>query len=560
VFDFVADEGNTIDLGHLGLPPLEESVIGVVLSRGPSGEMSIRALAVDRRMDVLNRRPLPPSRVTTHLLEHPAAALDTSHEVQDHAKGLWVQPGNRRLARSGKGIQDRVTVSGDWKTAEIQLSSEKSAEPASAEETWTHTLIRAKPTRAEKQKSRALSPEDHWQREQKHRIRRKLAVGSAAALAALSVAVSAPDMGEKPSDREVSSAQDLVGDPHVSVLDGKPQAERFFDSATLTRSRVAVEAYLAGDMASLKKQQETAGYETDWVSAETMSLLQNAESFAELEGAFNSVFKSGNISLHVIGGQKPGLPTNILKRDSLNLDDLGTTKKGAIAILQMLQMFPQDELSTSNVRFFLSKNLRDADLNLAGHARSGNVSGVKRADIELDINVPMQVQTAAHEWEHWRDFVAGDGHSSDILNLNPSGVTVYSAGGENTGTTAGGYEVTVDSYSRTSSKEDVASIAGYWQSEPGEVELDRSPRGEKLMDYLFTLESQYPGATAAFLRHAQPKLYEGTRDDWMNYIVGVPGKNLPHQPVYVSLAISLLVLLAEQLQLRRARRPISNTK
>ena len=543
VFHVTHQSQPNFDPTTIGLPSLP-NVLGVVARKDAAGNVtSIEAITAAPESHKLGWAS--PMRLEHYLLEHKGAAVYGAHGGAAAAEPQWVLPGKAVIAERS-GIKETTVRDKAGHSTEVRISAEKN-------EGGQAILFRAPPTPSERKRIGVLSPQDVAEGQKNHAKRRRIKAGIALAATLLSGAVSIPQTEQSPSSKIIANASQAIGHRDTEQVDGVPQAERFFSEDTLNRAREAFQLYMQGNMGALHNLQGQYGYETGWVTARQMEQLQKAQSFGELQQRFDAIFPEGTVQLSVFTKEQPDihLPRGATG-EVLNSSDLAAARQMAQDIASVLETFDKSTVMQKQISFVLGKQLKMDSEDAGGVTYVSPTSGL--ASIALDITTIDRKNLIGHELTHRDDKVAGGLLSSDISSLNPAGIASVYVGKDwpNTDVKEGKYIVATNLYDRKGSGEDAADKGGAWQGESGEIVLDGTQRGEKLIYHLLRHEKKKPGAIAAFLLRAQPKFAEATASDWIGYALGLPGEIIPKQIPYGGLALALLALLASSVR----RKPV----
>ncbi|MGB4800433.1 MAG: hypothetical protein WBP03_02865 [Candidatus Saccharimonadales bacterium] len=573
VFTFDGDPTRTIDPVDFGLPSLADAaVLGVLLYSGDKGQETIEAIVAEKRTAAFDGSPLPPNRFHLLRLENSAAAVEGPNAVHGVEKAHWVQPGSSKITADSS--LRLAVLSGQEGQTELRV--------AANENSGRLTLLRAQPATEERKKSLALSPADQISRLRKKERRQRASAASLLAAVVLQGMALVGRPSQNPTALEVTTATELVTEGDQPAIDDVPQAESSFDTDTLRRSREAVDAYMKGNVAALHNQQQRYGYNTNWIKADTFEKIQAASDYAELEAVFNGAFSRLHVSLSVFGPHEAyqsndrndardlGEMDRSIIRTKLGSADLENAKRMTVGIAQTLESFDEKMFTDGEMKlvFQLTKNLNTIEPPKDNDAEkvTRKVDGLARhtasheaAVIDLDVDSTFSPpELVGHEFAHVRDSAERGKPSGTISSLNPrSGGQIYvGASYPAFSTKIDGGSVFSSQYSRYNPQEDYAEGAAAWQGPSGSVELDRSPRGEKLMYVLFDLESQYPGATAAFLQKQQPHVYRADTKDKLWYALNATGSRAQgHQnTLNGALGTSLALLFGTSFAARRQRR------
>lgn len=492
---FVFNNGepeSPLDLARLGLPAVDERVhrekgapIAVVLHDRQDGMVG----AVELLWRGGN------GRVHSSFLENISAAVD---DDPDPSVSRWVAPGDAELSSFTVDAVDTTAPKIPPRAKElVTLTSERTPHGAAG----TARIIRSAPGKVERLAAGS-------ERSSARRRRGLRALGTLA-MAGVMLAVAPLHATDPEKNRDVTSAKETVLPGGTAERSGVSQAERYFDEATLSRSRAAFDAYFKGDTAALRAQLAQFDYQPNWMRADALDRVRQATSFAELEQAFGVAVAGLPIKL-AIGNNSDTLASLTESHyQHTQASNFKASQKLALSVLGLVNSMDKTQLGANMepLQVVIVGDIHDphdsrdpeAYCDYPAKDRVGQPTKIvlsEGAAADADRNV-------VHEWTHYEDFSQNAGrYSENVSRLNPLG-HVY-AGGRN-GAYEGsllvvdGVRVTSRAYGNASEAED-AAVAGEDLRVPHPViKWDRSTLTEKREAIMFELEEVMPGSTAALL-------------------------------------------------------------
>jgi hypothetical protein len=347
--------------------------------------------------------------------------------------------------------------------------------------------------------------------------RARLATKVAAVVLTGLALVNVSDNTMNPRETAITTAEEAVSDNDTPKVNGRLQAEQFFDDDVLDRSREAFDAYINGDMESLQQQKERYGYKDSWIAPEQLESITEAKTYEELVQTFDQIFPSGNVSLHIGDTIAADALANNRHTD-LTSADYERARDYVLSIAQFLNTRDARTFDNTQLNFVLSKDVwsdtHGQEIDEAGHFSGANSTPTIVLDV-ADASLwawnfsQISYDVVGHELAHYDDNKSG-GKMSDYTAALVTPYSNYVLGHDNGGlqvsdqTILDGEKVTARDYGRTNYDE--ASAVAAESLTTKNPSLDRSTAGEQQQLWVFQQEQTTPGATAAYFLRNRPDL------------------------------------------------------
>ncbi len=297
-FDLVIDPdtheaATTLDTEQLGLPAVSPEVrpLALLVHKRKGRPTLIECVGYDPSR-TSGYTPGDEAKVplTRYFLVNPAVTSDDENATP---QPQWLQPGDAVfLDATSVGLQ--ATLSKPTNTMRVSIAPD--TRYSGTDDSLTADLIRPEPSEIDRAHSKATrSQERAGQRLRQTRVRRWVG----ATVLGLSSLV-APFL-HKDDAATIDTADEMVlTDNTIREQDGRKQAEQFAAPETLGRIHEAFEAYYAGDTDRLRQLAEQNGHQANWIGADTIEWISQAESTTDLEQRFNSAMAGLPITLDII--------------------------------------------------------------------------------------------------------------------------------------------------------------------------------------------------------------------------------------------------------------------
>jgi len=473
-----------LDLQKIGLPELTADYIPLAVV---ATKDSLKVVAADRNA--------PEARIKPFYLQNNTALTDP----QTHEPAQWLQPGQadfttrnnttestRVNEQTGKGVH-AITVNPDADGA-------------------VH-IIRATATKTETAMASTI-PEKPTRTGNKFALRK--VIGGFLLGSTLTGGMLAP-YDAYDHDAPITTAAEMVQPSGTEKVGDVTQAERDFDEDTLSRSRVAFDAWFKGDEQKLKQMVEAnkdfGGYRTDWITRQEMQKVKDAKNNAELESAFNTATQGLGVTLEV--ADTPDKTITSPDDTQTVATDLEGSKKVAEGALQVLETMDPNVISKAvgPLQFKIVGHINplksNPDFKPGAYFYSSGETNQLPAIIMPTDGSSNVIYTLPHELTH--DVDSHLDFDQVVGDLNPPGEQyVGQKDYVNSPTKVGSNQVVGEDYSNVSIEEDVAVTGQDVMGINPTLNPVDSTYNEKVSAEIFSMEQLQPGFTAAFLLRAKP--------------------------------------------------------